>query len=43
MILGMIGSFPAAFIACAAFEAPALASAVITRETGLHRRPVMVT
>lgn len=42
-ILDVSGSFPAAFMACAAFEAVALASAAFTRETGMHRRPVMVT
>jgi MFS family permease len=42
-ILDISGSFPAAFAACAAFEALALGSAVFTRETGMHRRPVMVT
>jgi len=42
-ILDMTGSFPAAFTACAGFEAVALASAAFTRETGMHRRPVMVT
>jgi MFS family permease len=42
-ILDMSDSFPAAFTACAAFEAVALASAAFTRETGMHRRPVMVT
>ena len=42
-ILDMSDSFPAAFTACAAFEALALASAAFTRETGMHRRPVMVT
>jgi len=42
-ILDVSGSFPAAFTACAAFEALALASAAFTRETGLRRRPVMVT
>ena len=42
-ILDISGSFPAAFTACAAFEALALASAAFTRETGMHRRPVMVT
>jgi hypothetical protein len=42
-ILDVSGSFPAAFTACAAFEALALASAVFTRETGMHGRPVMVT
>ena len=42
-ILDVSGSFPAAFTACAAFEAVALASAAFTRETGMHRRPVMVT
>jgi MFS family permease len=42
-ILDMSDSFPVAFTACAAFEAVALASAAFTRETGMHRRPVMVT
>jgi len=42
-ILDVSGSFPAAFTACAVFEAVALASAAFTRETGMHRRPVMVT
>ena len=42
-ILDISGSFPAAFTACAVFEALALASAAFTRETGMHRRPVMVT
>lgn len=42
-ILDVSGSFPAAFTACAAFEALALASAAFTRETGMHGRPVMVT
>jgi MFS family permease len=42
-ILDISGSFPAAFAACAASEALALASAALTRETGMHRRPVMVT
>ncbi len=42
-ILDVSGSFPVAFTACAAFEALALASAAFTRETGMHRRPVMVT
>jgi nitrate/nitrite transporter NarK len=42
-ILDVSGSFPAAFMVCAAFEAVALASAAFTRETGMHRRPVMVT
>jgi MFS family permease len=42
-ILDVSGSFPVAFTACAAFEAVALASAAFTRETGMHRRPVMVT
>jgi nitrate/nitrite transporter NarK len=41
-ILDVSGSFPAAFMACAAFEAVALASAAFTRETGMHRGPVMV-
>lgn len=41
-ILDVSGSFPAAFGACAAFEALALVSAAFTRETGLRRRPVMV-
>jgi MFS family permease len=42
-ILDISGSFPAAFAACAAFEALALASAAFTRETAMHRHPVMVT
>jgi sugar phosphate permease len=42
-ILDVYGSFPAAFIACPACEALALVSGAFTRETGLHRRPVMVT
>jgi len=42
-ILDVSGSFPAAFTVCAVFEALALASAAFTRETGMHRRPVMVT
>ena len=42
-ILDVSGSFPAAFIACAACEALALVSGAFTRETGLRRRPVMVT
>jgi nitrate/nitrite transporter NarK len=42
-ILDVSGSFPAAFMACAAFEALALVSGAFTRETGLRRRPVMVT
>lgn len=42
-ILDVSGSFPVAFTACAAFEALALVSATFTRETGLRRRPVMVT
>jgi MFS family permease len=42
-ILDVSGSFPAAFTACAVFEALALVSAAFTRETGLRRRPVMVT
>ncbi len=42
-ILDVSGSFPAAFMACAAFEAVALASAAFSRETGMHGRPVMVT
>jgi nitrate/nitrite transporter NarK len=42
-ILDVSGSFPAAFAACAAFEAVALVSAAFTRETGLRQRPVMVT
>ena len=42
-ILDISGSFPAAFTACAVFEAVALVSAAFTRETGMHRRPVMVT
>jgi hypothetical protein len=37
------GSFPAAVMACAAFEALALVNGAFTRETGLRRRPVMVT
>jgi len=42
-ILDVSGSFPAAFMACAAFEALALASAAFTRETGVATgRPVMV-
>ena len=42
-ILDVSGSFSAAFMACAGFEALALVSAAFTRETGLRRRPVMVT
>ena len=42
-ILDVSGSFPAAFTAGAAFEALALVGAAFTRETGLRRRPVMVT
>ena len=42
-ILEVSGSFSAAFIGGAGFEALALASAVFTRETGLRGRPVMVT
>ena len=42
-ILDVSGSFPVAFTARAAFEALALVSAAFTRETGLRRRPVMVT
>ena len=42
-ILDVSGSFPAAFIASAACEALALVSGAFTRETGLRRRPVMVT
>jgi sugar phosphate permease len=42
-ILDVSGSFPAAFIACTACEALALVSGAFTRETGLRRRPVMVT
>jgi nitrate/nitrite transporter NarK len=42
-ILDVSGSFPAAFIACAGCEALALVSGAFTRETGLRRRPVMVT
>jgi len=42
-ILDVGGSFPAAFSACAAFEALALACAASTRETGFRQRPVMVT
>jgi cyanate permease len=42
-ILDVSGSFPAAFTACAACEALALVSGAFTRETGLRRRPVMVT
>ena len=38
-ILDVGGSFPAAFGACAAFEAFALACAAFTRETGLRRGP----
>lgn len=42
-ILDVSGSFPVAFIACAACEALALVSGAFTREMGLRRRPVMVT
>lgn len=42
-ILDISGSFLAAFTACAAYGALALASAAFTRETGMHRRPVMGT
>ena len=42
-ILDVSGSFPASFIACTACEALALVSGAFTRETGLRRRPVMVT
>ena len=42
-ILDVSGSFPAAFIAYAAYEALALVIGAFTRETGLRRRPVMVT
>jgi hypothetical protein len=38
-ILDVGGSFPAAFGACAAFEALALACAAFTRETGLRNGP----
>ena len=38
-ILDVSGSFPAAFVACAGFEALALASAAFTRETGLAGGP----
>jgi hypothetical protein len=42
-ILDVSGRFPAAFTACAAFEALAFVGAAFTRETAMHRRPVMVT
>jgi hypothetical protein len=42
-ILDVSGSFPVAFIECAACEGLAMVSGAFTRETGLRRRPVMVT
>lgn len=42
-VLDVTGSFPAAFVACAVVEALALATAFFTRETGLARRPMMVS
>jgi hypothetical protein len=42
-ILDVSGSFPAAFITCAACAALAPVIGAFTRETGLRRRPVMVT
>ncbi len=42
-ILDLTGSFPVAFIACAATQSLALLSAAFTRETGMARRGIMVT
>jgi MFS family permease len=40
-ILDLTGSFPGAFIACAAVQALAFVSALFTRETGVARRAMM--